>query len=471
MKMRNFRKSVFLLFGVLSAGFNFAFADLGTDLDAIVNKESNNMQIGVYVENSTSGAVLYNNGGSHPMTPASTTKVFTAAAAYLYLSPTYHYVTEVDTVNPITSKVAVGNLYVVFSGDPTLTSSDVYQLIGQLKQQGITQVKGNVVVDDSLFTGPYYGLGWSQDDLAYCYGAPIGAAIINRNCMALSIVRAHGKVTPLIRQYTTQFPVQNNLRLVGPQALRTCVFQPSITGTNNVVLDGCLPRRGRWNIAFAIKNPSDYAAEVVASAFRHAGIRVTGQFVNGVTPNNATTLASHSSASLQTILSYMLKRSDDVYAGAVGKTLGSAYYGVGSYKSGVSAINAILTAHIGSTFQPVYLEDSSGLSVYNLVSPQQLVLVLDYMYHEPDLSSIFMSSMAISGQTGTLIGRLNRSPLLGHVYAKTGTLNGVSTLAGYVALPNQPVITFAIMMNGIEGGPGHAHYVQDLIVRAIANGA
>lgn len=452
---------------LLFIGMSPAFATLTTAIDHILNHQANNMQVGVYVKNLTSGEVLYNQNGTRPMTPASNTKVFTAAAAYLYLGPNYHYVTEIDS--PISAdKIMKGNVYMYFSGDPTLTSRDIYSLVDQLKQKGVRQISGNVVIDDSIFTGPDYGLGWPQEDLAYCYSAPVGGAIINSNCMALHIVKARGYQTPQIKQYTTQFPVVNQLRLVGPAQLRTCVFQPSVTSKNNIILQGCLPTRGQWNIAFAIKNPSDYAVQVASAAFRHAGIRVSGKFENGITPQNAQTLAQHSSKNLQAILSYMLKRSDNVYAGSVGKTLGNAYYGVGSYKSGVNAINSILTTHIGTHFKPVYLEDTSGLSVYDLVAPQQLVQVLDYMYHQPSLANTFIKSLAVCGQRGTLVYRMNKWPLLGHVFGKTGTINGVSTLSGYVMLPNHPVVAFAIMMNDIEGSNYYAHTVQDKIVQVIA---
>ena len=463
-KQTLFNKAV-LGFGVFFAGV--ASANLTAQVNNIVNNQASNMQVGVYIKNLTSGQVLYNSNGTRPMTPASNVKVFTAASAYLYLGPNYHYITEIDTMAPVASTIK-GNVYFYFSGDPTLTTRDITNLVAQLKQQGVRQINGNVVIDDSIFSGPNYGVGWPQGDLAYCYAAPIGGAIINSNCMALHIVKSRGYQTPQIKQYTTQFPVVNQLKLVGPSQMRTCAFQPSVTNGNNIVLQGCLPARGQWNIAFAIKNPGDYAVQVVASTFKRAGIQVTGKFVNGVAPQNAKAIVQHSSKPLQAILSYMLKRSDNVYAGAVGKTLGNAYYGIGSYKSGVSAINTILTTHIGNGFKPVYLEDTSGLSAYDLVAPQQLVQVLDYMYHQPNVANIFIKSLAICGQRGTLVYRMSKAPLLGHVFGKTGTINGVSTLSGYVMVPGHPVVAFAIMMNGIEGSSYYAHTLQDKIVKVIA---
>jgi len=446
---------------------NVYASSLNSSINALLNRESDDEQIGIYIQNADTGRVLYNNNGSSPMTPASTTKVFTSAAAYLYLGPNYQYATSISTKAPLANTLK-GNLYVSFSGDPTLSSLDINNLIQQLKQKGVNTIAGNVVVDQRAFNGPYYGLGWPQDDLAYCYAAPISAAIINGNCMALKIIKVRGQETPVIKQYTTHFPVVNQLKLVGRSALRTCVFQPSVTSTNTIVLQGCLPAKGEWDIAFAIKNPDLYARQVIAVALQRAGIKVTGKVIDAATPSGTNLIAVHYSNSLRNILSYMLKHSDNIYAGAISKTLGDAYYGIGSYKSGVNAINATLTTHIGSGFKPVYLEDGAGLSVYNMVSPKQLVQVLNYMYHQPALSKVFMNSLAISGRIGTLSYRMTKPPLLGHVYGKTGTINGVSTLSGYIALPGHPVITFAIMMNRIEGKPDHARYLQDKIVQMIA---
>ena len=439
-----------------------AEAGVSAKIDAIVTRQSANMQIGVDIINANTGAVVYRRNPALAMTPASNTKVMTAAAAYLYLGPNYTYVTSMGQSG--------NNIYIKFSGDPTLTSADIFALAKSLKQAGINTVKGNVVLDQNVFSGPYYGLGWSQDDLAYCYGAPISGAIINGNCMALQVIKNPKSQSPMIKQFTTRFPVLNQVRLVGRRELRTCVFQPTITSNNAILLQGCLPTRANWGFSFAIKNPSNYAKQVVATAFTRAGISVQGQYVSGKTPTNETILATHHSDDLVTIQSYMLKHSDDVYAGAVAKTLGSSYYGVGSYKAGANATNAILVARLGKSFKPPYMEDGSGLSSYNLISPQQLIQVYDYMYRQPTLGPIFMKSLATSGQVGTLSYRMTQNGMANHFMGKTGTISGVSTLSGYLAMPGKPIYIVAIMMNGVVGSAAHARYVQDQIVKILAGG-
>lgn len=455
-----------MAFGITSTVTN---ADLASQVQNILTQQASNMQTGVYVFNADTEKVLFNSNGDSPMTPASNTKVMTAAAAYLYLGPDFNYITSVSTDGNITKNTLNGNLYITFSGDPTLSSPDIDALIKTVRAKGITRIHGNIIIDETVFSGPYYGLGWPQDNLAYCYAAPVAGSIINGNCMALQISKSRRGRAPVVRQFTTHFPVVNDLQLVGRKALRTCVFQPMITSNNSILLQGCLPSRANWGLAFAIKNPQSYARQVIMLGLSKAGISVQGQALFGKTPGHTTLLAAHSSDSLQSILAYMLKHSDNVYAGAITKTLGAEYYGVGSYKGGANAISAILSSRIGNGFKPPYLEDGSGMSVYNLIAPIQLVEVYDYMYHQPQLISTFMRSLAISGQSGTLAYRMTRDGLAGHVYGKTGTINGVSTLSGYINIPRKPTIIFAIMMNGVVGGFAHARSVQDQIVQAIAD--
>jgi D-alanyl-D-alanine carboxypeptidase/D-alanyl-D-alanine-endopeptidase (penicillin-binding protein 4) len=387
-----------------------AIANLTSSIDSLINSNvDKNEKIGVYVQNLETGEALYEYNSDETFTPASTTKVFTAAVAYLSLGPEYRYVTKLSTNAPI-AQTLKGNIYIQFSGDPTLTNIDINALIRHLRYRGVRRIDGNVVLDQSIFTGPYYGEGWTRDDYANCYGAPIAGVIINSNCSREGVVRY----------------------------------------------------------------PDLYAQEVVGTALRYAGIHLSGKIEEGQTPPNTTIIATHSSDSLQHILGYMLKFSDDVYANAIFKTIGKAYANSGSYTGGILATDKILTMHLGSSFNPPDLKDGSGLSTLNQISPQQLVALYNYMYHEPVLAQRFRDSLAISGQDGTLVYRLNDRLLAGNVYAKTGTFEhddgGVSSLAGYLILPgsDHAVIGFAIMMNNISGDTGKAEYLQDEIVKAIA---
>jgi len=399
------RISLIFLLSVFCSG---AFASLSGSINRLLEEQNPHEKIGVYIQNLKTGEVLYSYKATRALTPASTTKAFTAAAAYIALGPSYRYVTTISTNGRIDEPLR-GNLYIHFSGDPTLSSVDIDRLIQDVRRRGIVYVKGDVILDETVFSGPEYGRGWGSEDILRCYGAPITGAIINSDCSS------------------------------------------------------------RYGV---IRNPNDYAERVVRYALINAGIHVDGRIIEGKTPPHTTVLAAHYSSSLQNILDYMLKFSDDVYANAIFKTMGHHYYRVGSYREGARAVHHILSQHFSSLFERLRLHDGSGLSTENLISPHELVALYRYMYHDKRLREDFIHSLAISDRSGTLVHRLTSPLLRGHVYAKTGTFasdrGGVSNLAGYLILPGHDPIAFAVMVNNTDEHDFKAETLQDDIVRTVA---
>jgi len=415
--------------------------------------------VGILVENADTGHILYSHNADHYFTPASNTKLFTAAAALLYLGPDFSYDTTIGTQQ--------GNVYVVFSGDPTLTTANLRDLIHALKNSGVHHITGNVVLDTSAFSGPNYPLGWVVDDLPYCYAAPITSVILDQNCHAIKILHHLGGSPHTVPSSSAMFPINvSQLHFADRTQLKTCVFEPKMGQDNSVTLKGCLPNQAEIGFQFAITNPTLYATDVIQNALRAEGISLAGHIIVGNAPKHFHVIAEHHSATLLPILQTMLKYSDNVYAGALTKTLGEHYYGVGTHKAGVSAINAILQANLGRSFTPPYLEDGAGGSTYNLISPQEIAMLLQYFYHSK-LRYSFRDALAISGQGGTLAYRLTTAPWKNHVYGKTGSMSGVSALSGYLWLPHRSPIIFSIMMNGIVGSLNPARRVQDQIVETL----
>jgi D-alanyl-D-alanine carboxypeptidase/D-alanyl-D-alanine-endopeptidase (penicillin-binding protein 4) len=167
----------------------------------------------------------------------------------------------------------------------------------------------------------------------------------------------------------------------------------------------------------------------------------------------------------------MLKYSDDVYANAIFKTIGKEEDSEGSYTGGAEAVHQVLADHFGTLFRHTELKDGSGLSTENQISPEQLVELYHEMYYDPNLRAAFIHSLAISGQSGTLVYRMTDPLLRGHVYAKTGTFEhdqgGVSNLAGYILIPGYEPVAFAIMVNNANN-ISQAQGFQDAIVRLVA---
>ncbi|MDO8955141.1 MAG: D-alanyl-D-alanine carboxypeptidase/D-alanyl-D-alanine-endopeptidase [Gammaproteobacteria bacterium] len=455
------RRLLLSIIALSSLGSSLAFCSsvsLNINVPWYLKKHIPKVNTGVLIENANTGKVLYQKNSTQAYTPASNTKIFTASAALWYLGPDFHFITSLSTKGPVKNGSLNGNVYITFSGDPTFTSGNLVDLISQLKASGIHHINGNVILDDKIFTGPQYPLGWPQDDLTYCYAAPATGIIINQNCMYFQLNRGR-----IIHQGGNDYPVINQVKLVGRSALRTCVFAPEFQANSTVVLKGCLPNQPVWNFQFAVHTPEDYAIRMTKRLLKSQGITVTGSTEIGSTAYGAKVIATHQSASLDIILGIMLKKSDNLYAEAITRTLGQKYYGVGSHKAGVNAINAIIQKQLGPDFSPPYLQDGAGESTYNLISPQQIAEVLYGMYHS-SMGPIFIKDLAISGKPGTLAYRMTKPPLGGRVFGKTGTIAGVSTLSGYIMLPGHQPVIFSIMMNEIVGSPNRSRNAQDQIV-------
>ena len=451
----------FFILSIISAlsAATFAHAStLASRVDAILQSKAPNLSTGIEIRSANTGNILYAHHARRYFTPASNTKLFTAAAALIKLGPDFHFDTTLSR--------AKNNIYLRFVGDPTFTNKDLYALLAKLKQHHITRIQGDLVIDNTTFTGPALPIGWSKDDLPYCYAAPIDSIIINQNCTYISLFK-HGSVA--IPSHEANLPIKpaGQVALIpGTNSPKTCVFHITDHSNNLVVFGGCLPDRKTWGFPIAIPNPNLYASSLVHQDLNKLDITLAGHIRFAKQPAQTTVIATHTSDSLAAILGVMLKESNNVYAGAITKTLGNAYYSVGSHKAGANAIDAILHKAIGKAFTPPYLEGGAGGSVYNQITPNQLTQLLFYMYHS-HYKTIWLRDLAVSGESGTMSYRLSDKIYRGKVLAKTGSMSGVSTLSGYLLRHGHTPIVFSIMMNGIRGSLNPKRRIQDLIVQKI----
>jgi D-alanyl-D-alanine carboxypeptidase/D-alanyl-D-alanine-endopeptidase (penicillin-binding protein 4) len=437
---------------------------LDATLQTLIQHKLPTAQWGMVVAEASTGKVLYEHNAAQLFLPASVTKLFTATAALQYLSSDYRYVTQItSTANAKHDDVITGNLYFDFNGDPTLSAQDINNMIGNLASAGVHTIHGNLVIDDSVFPQPFYALGITLDNLPYCYGAAAQALMIDSNCVNISLTQNADSNSITASSSSPWVSVSNHITWLDPQKPATCVFHPVLRANNAIELNGCLPKQDHWQFAMAVPNPTLLAKQLIQQALNTNHISLDGQIMFGKTPNAANAvLIQHSSTPLAQILTTVLKDSNNVYAASITKTLGYAYYRSGTNKAGVSAIQSIIanSAHINST--DYVLEDGAGLSRYNLISPQQISSLLYTIYNSPNLAEVLIPALPIAGQDGTLAHRLQNSALNGKVFAKTGTLNGVSNIAGYLITANNQTLIVVMMINDIgDASSSHARAVQD----------
>lgn len=378
------------------------------------------------IAKSPSSAMLYQNK-DQLFPPASTVKLMTALAAKIELGDNFRYSTTLEQNS--------NDLVMRFSGDPSFTSSDIIQL---LKSGNISTINGDLIIDNSAFTGYEKGVGWPWDILGVCYSTPSSAITLNSNCIMASIyTNADGSTrvfTPKhqpINVSTTAIAITRK-----QQKEQFCDLELTTTPANHYRLSGCLAKRDKpLPLNFAVQNSYLYASATLQQILDQQNIKLKGSIKLATTPNKtAKVVAKHLSAPLPVLLEHMLKDSDNLYANNLSKTLGQHYFNqAGSFANGTEAIKQILKKQANVDLSNAVLEDGSGLSRNNRVSPNQLYSVLKYIKAN-DHKLDFIRLMPTAGIDGTLKYRssMRKAPVKGNIIAKSGSLFATHNMAGFV---------------------------------------
>ncbi len=270
--------------------------------------------------------------------PASTQKLLTGLAARLYLPSTFRFSTRLVQ--------AGDDIALIFNGDPLLTRQDIRQLLSQLPRRGLDNIN-NVYLDGQAFAGRPRAPGWPWDILAVCYSAPSTAITLDHNCVQGAIYSQPDHALTRVHVPRHQpISVTSNARAVteDQQIAGHCGLDLTATADNQYHFSGCLAHRDRpLPLNFAVQTPSAYVKAVVANELARLKVRINGHILVAPAPSQHRELARHHSKPLASLLTTMLKDSDNLIADNLLKALGRRYFQQpGSYRNGVAAVKAIL---------------------------------------------------------------------------------------------------------------------------------
>ncbi|MCC2667227.1 MAG: dacB [Gammaproteobacteria bacterium] len=428
--------------------------------------------VGIQIKSMRSGEVLFSKNAQDLLIPASVMKILTAEAALLYLGPNYTFPTRLSTdASRIKGGVINGNVYLIHSGDPSLTYTDLTDLLITLKSRHIKEIKGNVYIDTTAYDQANFGPGWIWHDKQYCYAAPINASIINHNCLSFKILPAkvaghRASIIPNPHYYYSG--IENSVITNKSKRFHPCYMQLTNTASG-ISISGCIPK-GRYasGATTVIQDILGYNKSLMHWLFRRYGIQVNGTITAGSAPSNLHLIAVHQSKPLYLLVKEMLKKSDNVIAGSLFKKMGELYSRQpGSWKNGSEAVKQILAQKADVNSSQLSILDGSGLSSANRIKPAQMMQVLNFAFHHSQTNEQFISALPIAGVDGTLKHRLYN--VARRVYAKTGTISGVTSLAGYVINKSKEPIAFVIIVNRRHGNIWKYRKMEDEIVTALAN--
>ena len=457
---------------LLSLVLNYSYAQslraqqIAAHIQNLLTQNDHDIDLGIMVKTVPQGVVWYQQNAKRAYVPASTTKLFTATAALLQLGADHQFHTQLKARNRVHKGVLESSLYIRFEGDPKLSSDDLRALVKQLKQQGIQRVKGRVYIDDSALSAPDYGPGWMWDDSAFCFAGPIGALAIDGNCFHVTVKPAVHAKQPLSLVLSQPQPYIRLSNYAKTQTKKSvdCFLDVRANANNDYTVRGCMMTKDaakEWDLA--ITNPRSYAKEIIRYLFAEQQIQIPRVIHFAKAPTDTVVLAEHRSPPLSELIAAMLKDSDNLIAGIVFKTLGASYYHkTGNWRNGAKALQAILADKLNDSLKAVVILDGTGLSRYNLITPQALVNLLEYIAASPFADKL-MQALAIAGVDGTLQMRMQSPEIKQHVRAKTGTMTHISALAGYIDHHSGSTLAFVIMMNHLSGATIDSQQLQDKI--------
>ncbi|PLR33402.1 serine-type D-Ala-D-Ala carboxypeptidase [Chimaeribacter coloradensis] len=418
-----------------------------------------NLALLVQKVGATTPAIDYH--GQHMALPASTQKVLTALAALLQLGPDFRFNTTFESSAPVADGVLRGNLVARFDGDPTFKRQNLRNMVAVLKKQGIHEITGDVIVDTSVFASHDKAPGWPWNDITQCFSAPPAAAIVDRNCFSVSLYSAPKPNDIAFIRVASYYPVHmfSQVRTLakGSPDAQYCELDVVPGELNRFTLTGCLTQRADpLPLAFAIQDGAAYAGAILKDELQDAGIRIGGTLKRQTLPTPAgSVLAQTQSLPLHDLLKIMLKKSDNMIADTVFRTIGHERFGVpGTWRAGADAVRQILRQKAGVDLGNSIVVDGSGLSRHNLLAPATMMQALQYIaQHDNELD--FISMLPLAGYDGTLRyrGGLHEAGVDGKVSAKTGALQGVYNLAGFITTASGQKMAFVQYLSGYAVPP------------------
>jgi D-alanyl-D-alanine carboxypeptidase/D-alanyl-D-alanine-endopeptidase (penicillin-binding protein 4) len=420
----------------------------------------------------TAGRVRFARNADRLFVPASNTKLVVTAAASVLFPPDSPIETSVFGTGRVADGVLHGDLVVYGRGDPgfsercygpdTLALGACEQLWTRLDAladsvyaHGIRHVAGTLVGDGSYFDAQFLHPGWETYDVNWWYGSPVGALGFNDN--SVNLTWAPGPAAGAPARITLEpdidaLRLENRTRTTDSGSATTLDFYRH-PGTLNVWAEGTVAFGRRPSTEyFALPDPNLYFVEAFRVALARRGVSVAG----GIAATTDSTryhaaretpaLVNFASRSRDDLIFPILNTSQNWFAEMLLKGLGRRAGAVGSWETGLAAERRFLIDSVGIDSTAFFLSDGSGLSAGNLVSPRAFAQLLRYMASHPQNAG-FLRGLPRSGAIGSLRTRFTETPLAGRVVAKTGSIQHVNSLAGYIERPAGGPLVFAVLAN------------------------
>jgi D-alanyl-D-alanine carboxypeptidase/D-alanyl-D-alanine-endopeptidase (penicillin-binding protein 4) len=432
--------------------------------------------MGVNVVEVGSGETSYTYNADDARTIASNTKLFTTAAALDALGPGYLYETRLVLRGQVQDGVLQGDLGVIGGGDPNISgrafdgdSYGAFRLWArELAARGVRRVAGDLYLDDGLFEALQIHPDWPRQQLAAWYEAPVAALSFNDNCVLVRVWprRSSGLARVETVPPVHVFQISNSAVTTNSRRHNHLTVQRH---EDRLIVSGSISRdSGPLEVWVTVPDPVRYFGMAMVGALAEEGIEVAGRLrpVQRLPGPVWERVAAYRSSLLDAIR-IANKHSQNFYAESLVKLLGARRCGDGSWSAGTRAVGEFL-AGLGVPAGAYHMVDGSGMSRQDRFTPRAVTQLLRHMYLHPS-GAEFVQSLPSAGELdGSLHSRMTLPPYRGNVFAKTGTIEGVSALSGYAKAASGKVYAFSILINRARS-VWQARQAQDRIVMALVD--
>ncbi len=427
--------------------------------------------LSVYVQDVKARSPILAYNDDRPRNPASVIKILTTFAALDLLGPTYTWKTEAFGDGPINNGHLNGNLTLKGSGDPFLVTETFSKLLRGLRDRGIRDIAGDLVIDSNFFALPRHDPGAFDGKPLRPYNVGANALLLNFQTVGFTFVpnRITKNVQIAADPPPANLKIHNNLKYIGGKCrgpLRHVRMKiasaPKVTAVN---FTGKYPAScGKSVLYRVVLEPDQLLYGVFKTLWRELGGSLRGGLRKGATPANAQRLSVLTSRPLAEQIRDINKYSNNVMARQLLLTMGAEHAGApATLEKGRTAITVWLRKQ-GLNFPGLFLDNGSGLSRQTRISARNLGQLLVHAHKHPFVAE-FISSLPLSAVDGTLRKRFRGEPLARQVRMKTGTINDVRAIAGYLSSQSGRTFAVAILQNhpGVHRGTGTQ--VQNALLR------
>jgi len=450
-------------------------ADLPHRIDLLMEANASGRlgSVGIQVVNMATGQTAYHRGEDRLFLPASNMKLLTAALALERLKPGYRFTTRVLLE-------ASGDLALIGAGDPSFSSRTypyakaeqfagslgaIENLADRVVARGIRKIDGDILGDDRLYPWEPSPPGWTADDRANGYGASVSALTFNDNVVVVNVTAGKRLGDPASLKAAFEYLTLENDLVTGPEGSETNIQARPVPNSNQWILTGSVPLGSAATpVQLPVADPAAYAAAALYDALTRRGVAMHGRPVARHRPPGSPytaplgrEVASRVSPPLNQLLETMLKISQNLHAELLLREVGRVTHGDGTNDAGVAALEAFLKER-GALPADWRIEDGSGLSRNDLLTPGLIVRILERQFRE--YGAAWTSLLPAGGEDGTLEHRLCCVSQGRGIRAKTGTLNRAVALSGYAETEADGRLAFSILVNDF---PAPASEVQQWV--------